>query len=111
MRNGLPPGPRAPAAVQTLAWWTRTIPLFERCRARYGTPFTIRLLQTPDFVHIADPEQARKVFTAPPEVLHPGEGARVLEPIVGRNSVILLDEGAHLSQPSTASACSGWPGS
>ena len=98
MRNGLPPGPRAPAAVQTLAWWTRTIPLFERCRARYGTPFTIRLLQTPDFVHIADPEQARKVFTAPPEVLHPGEGARVLEPVVGRNSVILLDEGAHLSQ-------------
>ena len=38
------------------------------------------------------------MFTAPPEVLHPGEGARVLEPVVGRNSVILLDERAHLSQ-------------
>ena len=30
--------------------------------------------------------------------MHPGEGARILEPIVGRNSVILLDEKAHLSQ-------------
>jgi cytochrome P450 len=31
-------------------------------------------------------------------VLHPGEGARVLEPVVGKNSVILLDEAAHMEQ-------------
>jgi cytochrome P450 len=31
-------------------------------------------------------------------VLHPGEGARILEPIVGPNSVILLDEAPHLEQ-------------
>ena len=31
-------------------------------------------------------------------MLHPGEGAKVLEPVVGANSVILLDERAHLSQ-------------
>ena len=30
--------------------------------------------------------------------MHPGAGARVLEPIVGRNSVILLDEADHLEQ-------------
>jgi cytochrome P450 len=53
---------------------------------------------TPPLVHLGDPDDAREVFTAPAEVLHPGEGARVLEPIVGRNSVILLDEGAHLEQ-------------
>ena len=40
----------------------------------------------------------RELFRAPPEVLHPGEGAKVLEPVIGANSVILLDEGAHLSQ-------------
>jgi cytochrome P450 len=94
----LPPGPKAPRSVQTLAWWTRTIPLFERCRARYGKRFTLRLLQTPPFVHLSDPAEVKEVFTAPPDVLHPGEGARILEPVVGANSVILLDEGAHLSQ-------------
>ncbi len=31
-------------------------------------------------------------------MLHPGEGARLLEPIVGANSVILLDEAPHLEQ-------------
>jgi cytochrome P450 len=94
----LPPGPSSPRAVQTLAWWTRTVPFFERCRARYGKRFTVRLLQSPPAVYLSDPDEVKEVFTAPPEVLHPGEGAQILEPIVGANSVILLDERPHLTQ-------------
>ena len=47
---------------------------------------------------LSDPDDLRQLFTAPPDVLHPGEGARLLEPIVGANSVILLDEAPHLEQ-------------
>ena len=47
---------------------------------------------------VSEPGEVKQVFTAPPDVLHPGEGARVLEPVVGTNSVILLDEAAHLEQ-------------
>ena len=46
----------------------------ERCRARYGRRFTIRLPLAPPFVMVSDPEDVKRVFTAPPEVLHPGEG-------------------------------------
>ena len=53
-------------------------------RARYGKRFTIRLLATPPFVMLSDPDEIKEVFTAPPDVLHPGEGARILEPVVGR---------------------------
>jgi cytochrome P450 len=81
-----------------MRWWTRPIPSFERFRAAFGNRFTIRLLAAPPFVILADPGAVKEAFTAPPEVLHPGEGARILEPVVGRNSVILLDEGAHLAQ-------------
>jgi cytochrome P450 len=94
----LPPGPRSPAALHTLAWWTRAIPFFERARARYGVRFTMRLLGTPPFVQLSDPAEIKEVFQAPPDVLHPGEGARLLEPVVGSNSLILLDEDAHLRQ-------------
>src|SRR4051794_13964148 len=94
----LPPGPRMPRTLQTVAWWNRTVPFLERCRERYGKRFTMRLLQTPPFVHHSEPEHLREIFTAPPEVLHPGQGARILEPVVGANSVILLDERPHLSQ-------------
>ena len=98
MQAKLPPGPRFPAALQTLGWWTRAIPFMERARRRYGKRWTMRLIGPPPFVMLSDPDDAKQVFTAPPEVLHPGEGARVLEPVIGHNSVILLDEGEHLSQ-------------
>jgi cytochrome P450 len=94
----LPPGPRMPVFVQGLGWWHRPTAFMERCRARYGKRFTIRLPAQPPFVMISDPEEIRQVFTAPPDVLHPGEGARILEPVVGRFSVILLDGAQHLER-------------
>ena len=94
----LPPGPRAPSALQTIGWWTRPISFLERNRARFGKRFTIRLLGGPPFVMLSDPADVKQVYTAPPDVLHPGEGARILAPVVGDNSVILLDEDAHLEQ-------------
>ncbi len=81
-----------------MAWWTRPVSFLESNRARYGKRFTVRLLQTPPFVMLSDPAELREMFTASPEVLHPGEGARILEPVIGSNSVILLDEGPHLEQ-------------
>jgi len=94
----LPPGPRQPPALQTLGWWARPVAFMERCRARHGKRFTVRLIGTPPFVMLSDPDEVKLLFTAPPDVLHPGEGARILEPVVGRNSVILLDEHDHLEQ-------------
>ncbi len=47
---------------------------------------------------LTNPAEVKEVFTAPADVLHPGSGAKVLEPVVGRNSVILLDADAHMEQ-------------
>jgi hypothetical protein len=79
-------------------FWTRPLAFMEHCRRRYGPRFTIRLPFSPPFVMLASPEEIKDVFTAPADVLHPGSGARVLEPVVGRNSVILLDGQAHMEQ-------------
>jgi cytochrome P450 len=97
-REKLPPGPRLPSILQTVGWWSRPLAFHEGSRVRYGKRYTVRLFATPPFVMHAEPEHIREIFTAPPEVLHPGEGAAILEPVVGTYSVILLDEGAHLSQ-------------
>ncbi|MBA2257228.1 MAG: cytochrome P450 [Thermoleophilaceae bacterium] len=98
MPGGLPPGPTYPAAVQGVGFWTRPRAFLERCRARYGKRFTIRMPLAPPFVMLSSPAEVKEVFTAPPDVLHPGKGAKVLESVVGRNSVILLDGGAHMEQ-------------
>ncbi|MHB8491387.1 MAG: cytochrome P450 [Solirubrobacteraceae bacterium] len=94
----LPPGPRLPSALQLIGTWTRPTAFFERCRARYGKRFTLHFPLQPPFVVLSDPGDIKELFMAPPDVLHPGEGARLLEPIVGANSVILLDEQPHLEQ-------------
>ncbi len=94
----LPPGPRMPRLMQTIGWWARPTAFVEQCRRRYGTPFTIQFVGERPFILISDPEQLKEVFTAPPDVLYPGEGARILEPLVGPNSILLLDEAAHMRQ-------------
>ncbi len=93
----LPPGPSVPKAVQMMATWTRPAGSLERLRP-YGKRITVRLPFQPPFVLLWDASDIKEVFTAPPDVLHPGEGARILEPLIGRNSVILLDEDDHLEQ-------------
>ncbi len=98
MKSQLPPGPSMPVALQTLAFWSRPNAFVERCAARYGRRFTLRILSQPPFVVLWDPEEIKEVFQAPPDVLYPGEGARIIEPLVGRHSVILLDEQPHLEQ-------------
>jgi hypothetical protein len=98
VRSQLPPGPPQPATLQTIGWWVRPVAFLERARARYGKRFTIRLFASPPFVILSEPDQLKELFAAPPDVLHPGEGARILEPVVGSKSLILLDEHEHLEQ-------------
>lgn len=98
MESGLSAGPSYPPLIQGIGLWTRPLAFLERCRARYGKRFTVRFPLTPPFVIISEPEQVKEIYTAPADVLHPGEGARVLEPIVGSSSVILLDGAAHMEQ-------------
>ena len=98
MASNLPPGPSYPSLIQGIGFWTRPLAYLEKLRAQYGKRFTLQFPFAPPFVFITEPDQIKQVFTAPPDVLHPGEGARVLRPIVGSNSVLLLDGDAHMSQ-------------
>jgi cytochrome P450 len=98
LRPLLPPGPSTPAAIQLIATWKRPGGSLEKLRRRYGKRISVQLPFQPPFVILSDPGDIKELFMAPPDVLHPGEGAGVLEPLIGRNSVILLDEDLHLEQ-------------
>jgi cytochrome P450 len=87
-----------PTAVQAVATWTRPAAWLLRLRERYGRRFTIQLPHQRPFVILSDPDEVKQVFQAPPDVLHPGEGTRALEPMVGSTSVFMLDEDPHLEQ-------------
>jgi cytochrome P450 len=91
----LPPGPRTPAAVQTLEWVVRPRALLERAAARFGEPFTLRTAWSDGpLVLVWSPEEVRRVFTGE---LHAG-GAPLLEPFAGATSILVLEGSEHLRQ-------------
>src|SRR5690349_15797026 len=49
-------------------------------------------------VLVSDPDEIRRVYAAPPEVLQGGEGAAFLEPFAGANSILILHGDEHLRQ-------------
>jgi len=87
-----------PRAIQTVGWVARTGPFLERCRERYGDVFSVRIAQEGTWVMLANPEHVRQVFTGDPKVFHAGEANAILRPVVGPNSVLLLDEQQHMAQ-------------
>ena len=93
----LPPGPRLPTPVQTLALWRWPLGYLERCRERYGSRFTVRTTGYPPFVFVSDPQDLKAIFGAPADALHAGEGGMTLEPLLGESSFMLRDEEEHLA--------------
>ena len=96
--HGLPPGPRMPRALQTAIWSRQAQWMLEQSRARFGDMFTIRIANEGTWVMVSDPELVKQVFTGDPKVFHAGEGNQILRPILGDNSVLVLDEKPHISQ-------------
>jgi cytochrome P450 len=94
----LPPGPRRPSPIQMWEWIARPIPFLERCNRLYGDMFTVRF-PVGTIVFISDPEVIKEIFTGDPDALHAGEAnATPLEPLMGKNSVLLLDGPEHMRQ-------------
>ena len=95
MHESLPPGPRLPSALQIVEWAFRPIPFIEGCARRFGETFTIRFPNYPPIVLVSDPETIREVFGGDPDQLYSGSPNRMLTPLLGVNSLILLDGTPH----------------
>jgi cytochrome P450 len=94
-----PPGSRLPGLVQGARYARRPIGFFTDLQHRYGNLFSVRFPYFGRVVYVADPALVKQVFTGDPAQFHAGEAnATVLEPALGPNSVLTLDEGEHLAQ-------------
>jgi cytochrome P450 len=92
----LPPGPRLPRLLQTGMWAVYPNALSRYCVRRFGEVFTLRPLGIGDVVVITQPEAIKEVFTGDREVFRAGEANAVMGPMVGKNSLLLLDGERHL---------------
>jgi cytochrome P450 len=93
-----PPGSGAPAFVQTLRWIFRPEAFMRRNAERYGDTFTVRLGPGAEVIFLSDPASVRQVLQAPPELTKMGDINGLFRPILGVNSLLLLDGDEHLAQ-------------
>jgi cytochrome P450 len=96
--HALPPGPTEPPLVQTLRWIARPIAFMESGRRRFGDAFSVNFVgfQRP-MVILSDPDAIRALYTEPANGLPPGRKISLL-PILGANSVLLLEGREHLAR-------------
>src|SRR4051794_20935398 len=95
----LPPGSKAPAAVQAVRYARNPLGFLSREQRRFGDIFSVRFPFFGRIVYVARPDLVKAVFTGPPSVFHAGEAnATVLEPALGPNSVLTLDDEPHMRQ-------------
>jgi cytochrome P450 len=94
----LPPGPRLPAFLQTLAFIFAAPRFFDWSRRNYGDVVTMKTVFDSGFVMVFDPEMVKKLFQGPHDQLHAGEANALLGPVLGTRSVLLLDGAEHLRQ-------------
>ncbi len=94
--SGLPPGPRWPELVQSIALIRFSHQFVPWCHRRYGDVFSIRILpRGRPLVLFSRPEHAKEIFAGDPEVFHAGKGNAILGPIMGEHSLLLQDGRAH----------------
>ncbi|MFN2463320.1 MAG: cytochrome P450 [Candidatus Dormibacteria bacterium] len=93
--TSLPPGPPLPMPLATALWQLRFPEFLTYCQRRYGDYFTISLPVSRTLVAVSDPDAIKTVFADRGDRSHAGEGNMVLEPLLGSNSLLLLDGPPH----------------
>jgi cytochrome P450 len=95
----LPPGPRAPAAWQTVAWTVRPAAFLARVHERFGDPVTIRTYWMDEpMVLFSRPDAVREVFRLDPDIAPAGQSWEFLRPFAGPHSILVLDGEEHLRE-------------
>jgi cytochrome P450 len=95
----LPPGPRAPAAWQTVAWIVRPAAFLRQVHEQFGDPVTIRTYWTEEpMVLFSHPDAVREVFRLDPAIAPAGQSWEFIRPFAGPHSILLLDGDEHLHE-------------
>ncbi len=92
------PGPPESMLVQTYRYFADPEGYLRKLAAKYGDIFEIETIVFGKEVCVVRPAEIKQIFTSDPDELRAGEANTVLEPVLGKKSVLLLDGAEHLRQ-------------
>lgn len=97
----LPDGPGGSFLIRRirfLRWILNPFEVLEARSKRYGDPFLISKNASPLAVYFSHPKAIEQILTADPQTFEVGSGNDILQPLLGANSLILLDGAKHQRQ-------------
>lgn len=92
----LPDGPKEGKFIQTVKGILNPLDYLEKKHQQYGDIFTSQFSNFPPQVIISNPQAIQEVFTADAKLFQSGKGNEIALPLVGPNSLLLLDGDRHL---------------
>ncbi|MEG4069747.1 cytochrome P450 [Microcoleus sp. Pol11C2] len=96
--NKLLDGPKDARLVQTVRGLLNPVYYLESNYQRYGDFFTSKFSNFPPQVIISNPQAIQEIFTSDSKLFESGTGNQITLPLVGSNSLLLLDGDRHLQQ-------------
>jgi cytochrome P450 len=94
--DDVPPGPRFPGLLQSIALMRFRHQWIPRLHRKYGDVFSVKILPEGRWlVFFNRPEHVREIFAGDPEVFHAGKGNAILGPVMGEHSLLLVDSSQH----------------
>ncbi|MBD1811907.1 cytochrome P450 [Microcoleus vaginatus DQ-U2] len=96
--NKLLDGPKDARFVQTVRGLLNPLYYLDSNYQRYGDLFTSKFSNFPPQVIISNPQAIQEIFTSDSKLFESGTGNQITLPLVGSNSLLLLDGERHLQQ-------------
>ncbi len=94
----LPDGPQIIPFLHGLKWRGRFLEFLDYCAQRYGGVFTFQVIGRRPFVVVSHPQAIKEIFTAPLAHFDSGKANQAFRPLLGNNSLLLLDGSSHQRQ-------------
>ena len=90
------PNPVALSGIRQLIYWiARPYDYLDECAKAYGDLFTMHLFGFNPLVFVSNPQAIKELFAASAHQFDAGRGQGILRPLLGSNSLIVLDGDRH----------------
>ena len=99
--HALPPGPASPGTWQLLRCQADFAGYLDACVRRHGPLFTLRMPPFDAFVAATEPDDVETILLDTTTRFEEGAASAILEPLVGRASLILSSGPQHMRQRKT----------
>ncbi len=80
---------------QLINWIARPYAYLDECAAKYGDTFTMRMYGFGNLVFLSNPQAIKEIFSDKGTRFDVGRGQDIIRPLMGDNSVLLLDGDRH----------------